>query len=249
MNEGIPERVRVGTMISEFGHPAMPRVLAAAGFEFAIVDCEHGAFDTETVAAMSAVAAGAGCDLWVRTPSISRDYVGRYLDLGARGIVAPMIDSVAQAEQLVRATRYPPLGARGISVTRAHAGYRVDSLVDYLEAANVTTQVYAQIETRQALTEVERIAAVEGLTGLIVGPNDLLADLGYAGEYGHPELKAAITRIVSAAVEKGKSAGIITGERGLIDAALKTGANFVSVNSDVGFLLRGARNQLNELAR
>ncbi len=249
MTEHLPETVRLGAMISEFANPSMPRILDAAGFEFGIVDCEHGTFDMETVGAMANVAAGMSFDLWVRTPAIRRDYVGRYLDAGVVGIVAPMVDTAAQAEALVAMARYPPRGRRGISVTRAHAGYVVDSLPDYLASANRRVRVYAQIETRAALEEVEAIAAVEGLTGVIIGPNDLLGDLGVPGDLSHPALLAAVERVVTAAAGIGKSAGIITGDRDLIDLAVSSGADVVSVNSDVGYLLRGARQQVRELGR
>ncbi|MET4640192.1 aldolase/citrate lyase family protein [Mycetocola sp. 2940] len=245
----LPADIRVGTMISEFVNPSMPRILDAAGFEFAILDCEHGAFDMETVGAMANVASGTALDLWVRTPAISREYIGRYLDAGIVGIVAPMVDTVEQAEALVRMTKYPPLGSRGISVTRAHSGYVVDDLPAYLSSANERVQVYAQIETARAVDGVEAIAAVDGLDGLIVGPNDLLGDLGFAGQLDHPSLRSAVERVADAARSSGKRSGIITGDLDLITIAVERGADIVSVNSDVGYLLRAARNQLHDLGR
>lgn len=249
MSRDLPPGVRVGAMISEFAAPSMPRIFGAAGFEFGILDCEHGSFDAETVAAMANVAAGTAVDLWVRVPAIAREYVGRYLDAGATGIVAPMVDSVEQAQALVQMTRYPPVGTRGISVTRAHAGYVVASLPDYLSEANQRIEVYAQIETRVALAAVDEIAAVDGLTGLLVGPNDLLGDLGAPGQLDHPALREAVVTVVETARAAGKSSGIITGNRDLIDLAVEHGADIVSVNSDVGYLLAAARRQLADLGR
>ncbi len=245
----LPADVRVGTMISEFTNPSMPRIFGAAGFEFAIVDCEHGSFDFESVGAMANVAAGTALELWVRTPAITREYIGRYLDAGAMAIVAPMVDTVEQAAALVQLTRYPPQGARGISVTRAHAGYAVDHLPTYLAAANGRIEVYAQIETQRAVDSAREIAGVDGLTGLIVGPNDLLSDLGFPGELGHPVLRDAVKSVVAAARAEGKRAGIITGDMALVDVAVAAGADIVSINSDVGYLLRAARLQLRDLGR
>ncbi len=245
--DGEHGQIRVGAMISEFGSPSMPRIFDALGLDFAILDCEHGTFDMETVAAMASVAAGSRARLWVRTPAVERDYIGRYLDAGVAAIVAPMIDDAAAAERLVRLAMYPPLGRRGISVTRAHSGYVVPDLSAYLNGANERVALYAQIETRRALENLDSILAVDGLTGVIVGPNDLLGDLGVPGRTGDERLLEAIRRVIGSARAAGRSAGIITGERHLIDIARAAGADFVSVNSDIGYLLRGAREQLSGL--
>lgn len=242
-----PASFLTGTMISEFVNPSMPRVFEALGFDFAIVDCEHGAFDLQTVSAMATVAAGAHLDLWVRIPRISRDYVGRYLDAGATGLIAPMVENADQAAELVQLAQYPPSGSRGISVTRAHSGYIVSDLPAYLESANDRIKVFVQIETERAVAAVDEIAAVPGLTGIIVGPNDLLGDLGLPGQLQHQVLRDVIRNVFDSAVAHGKAAGIITGNQDLLRFAIGCGADIVSVNSDIGYLLSGGRTQLSEL--
>jgi 4-hydroxy-2-oxoheptanedioate aldolase len=233
-----------GTMISEFANPSMPRVFEALGFDFAIVDCEHGAFDVQTVSAMANVATGTALDLWVRVPRISRDYVGRYLDAGAVGIIAPMVETAEQAAELVQMARYTPIGSRGISVTRAHSGYLVPDLPGYLAAANERVKLYVQIETQKAVDAVADICAVPGLTGVIVGPNDLLGDLGLPGQLKSPVLRDVIQNVFATAKAHGIAAGTITGDRDLLEHAIECGADVVSINSDIGYLLRGARAQL-----
>lgn len=242
-----PAPFLTGTMISEFINPSMPRIFEALGFDFAIVDCEHGAFDVQTVSAMASVAAGTRLDLWVRIPRISRDYVGRYLDAGAVGIIAPMVETAEQAAELVQMAKYTPEGIRGISVTRAHSGYIVPDLPAYLAAANERVKLHVQIETQKAVDAVEEICAVPGITGVIVGPNDLLGDLGVPGQSKHPVLREVIRRVFSTAKAHGIEAGTITGDRELLEFAIECGADFVSINSDVGYLLRGARSQLSDL--
>jgi len=243
------QSLRIGSMISEFSNPSMPRIFDAAGFDFAILDGEHGAFDFETVAAMANVAVGTRLDLFVRVPQLTRDYLGTYLDAGVAGIVAPMVETPEQAALLVDATRYPPLGKRGISVTRAHSGFHVDDLQAYLAAANARVEVFAQIETRASLEAVDEIVATPGLTGLFVGPNDLLGDIGTPGDNSNPELHEAIRRVMSAAAAHGKIGGIITGNAELLTIAREAGASILSVNSDVGYLLRAATAELAKVRR
>lgn len=242
-----PAPFLTGTMISEFINPSMPRIFDSLGFDFAIVDCEHGAFDVQTVSAMASVAAGTRLDLWVRVPRISRDYVGRHLDAGAVGIIAPMVETAEQAAELVQMAKYTPEGVRGISVTRAHSGYVVPDLPNYMATANERVKLYVQIETQKAVDAVEEICAVPGLTGVIVGPNDLLGDLGLPGQSKHPVLRDVIRKVFETARARGIDAGTITGDRELPGFAIGRGADFVSVNSDIGYLLRGAKAQLAEI--
>src|SRR5690625_6386781 len=102
--------------------------------------------------------------------------------MGAADLVVPMFSTAERAEQVIHLAKYAPLGSRGVSVTRAHSGYHVDDLNQYLEEANRYTKIFVQLETVEAFENVREIAAVEGLTGLFVGPNDLLQDLGGPGK-------------------------------------------------------------------
>lgn len=237
----------VGTMVSEIGTPGMVRILRKAGFNFAVVDCEHGPFTFPDITAMAAVATEASFRLLVRVPAVTREHIGRVLDGGADGIVVPMVDDAETAREAVRFAKYQPTGDRGVSVTRAHSGYGVDNLSAYLESANDRVQVWVQIETREALERVDEIAATPGLTGLIVGPNDFLQAIGATGDLEHPELAEAIQRVASAAERAALRSGIISSNARLLQYSAACGMTFLVMDSELGHLLRGGKTALKSL--
>lgn len=241
--------VRLGSMISEFAVPGIIPVSKRAGLDFSILDAEHGAFDLGTIAMLAAVAKGHGYELYVRVPAVDKSVIGPILDAGAAGIVAPMIESAQQAAELVRLSRYTPIGERGISLTRAHSGYQVSDVAAYLAVANSQVKVYAQIESRSALENLTEIAAVPGLSGLILGPNDLLASLGTPGDYGNPELSRAIRSIAAVCARANLASGVITGRIPLLVEAIHAGMNIASIDSDLGYFIAGATRAVEELAR
>lgn len=241
------EKLTRGMMVSEFCVAPMAHIAAAVGYDYIIVDCEHGSFDYRDVAVLCASARGTGLQILVRVPSISRDHIGTYLDAGADGIVAPMVSSVQQAQELVNLGTYAPLGQRGISVTRAHSGYRVNDLASYLAEANQRISLYAQIETADAVSNASDIAAVPGITGLLIGPNDLLQDIGVPGETRDSRLRNALSVVAEAASAEEKESGIITGDLELLEAGIDVGMRVLCQGSDVSLLMKGARGALSTL--
>lgn len=234
----------LATMINEISTPNIVTVLSVAGFDAVVIDCEHGPFSCGEVSAMAT--AGRACDaqVFVRAPGIDRGFLGKHLDLGLAGVVIPMVSTPAQAEEVVRLTRYPPLGERGVSTTRPHTGYRVADLGSYLARTNAELQVLVQIETAAGLAAVDQIAAVRGISGLVIGPNDLLVDLGRPGALGDPALRTALTTVASAAQRNGLRSGIITSDRDLLAAARTAGMDWLVWNSEVGLLLGPGRDAL-----
>lgn len=230
-----------GVMVSEFSDASIARILDAVGYDFLIVDCEHGTFDYSQVSRLCAVAAGIKIDVLVRIPEIRREHIGKYLDMGATGLVVPMVSTAEEAQQVIRFAKYAPLGSRGVSVTRAHSGYHVDDLNQYLEDANRHTKIFVQLESVEAFQNLREIAAVEGLTGLFVGPNDLLQDLGVPGQNNDPRLAGHIEDAASTAQSQGLESGIITSNRGLIASGVRAGMRVVCQGSDVSLLMAGAR--------
>lgn len=236
-----------GVMVSEFSDASIARVLNTVGYDFLIVDCEHGAFDYSQISRLCAVAAGINIDVLVRIPEIRREHIGKYLDMGAAGLVVPMVSNAAEAQQVIRFAKYAPLGSRGVSVTRAHSGYHVDDLTEYLERTNRHTKIFVQLETAEAFHNLRSIAAVEGLTGLFVGPNDLLQDLGVPGQNDDPRLAGHIEDTAVIAHRLGLESGIITSNRGLIATGVRAGMRVVCQGSDVSLLMAGARAARAEL--
>lgn len=242
-----PLPLPVGTMISEFSGPGVPRVLEKIGFTFGIVDTEHGAFGFDDLAVMAAVATGNNFSLLVRVPSITREHIGRVLDLGADGIVVPMVDTADQATDAVRLAKYAPLGERGISVTRAHSGYGVDDLPDYLVTANERTKVFVQIETPEAVSNAAAIASVPGVHGLFLGPNDFLQAVGVPGQLDHPELDRAMQKVAEAAAGTGAVSGVISSKVALLTRGAELGMTILSFDSELGHLIKGASSALENL--
>lgn len=239
----------VGTMISEFSGPGVPRVLERIGFTFGIVDTEHGAFGFDDLAVMAAVTAERDFSLLVRVPSITREHIGRVLDLGADGIVVPMVDTADQAGEAVRLAKYAPLGERGVSVTRAHSGYGVDDLPDYLVTTNERTKVFVQIETPEAVSNAAAIAAVPGVHGLFMGPNDFLQAVGAPGQLDHPELDRAMQKVAEAAEETSAVSGVISSKAALLTRGAQLGMTVLSYDSELGHLIKGASFSLENLHR
>ncbi len=238
---------RVGVMISEFGVPNIVRISTRIGYAFGILDCEHGAFDLTEVSGLAAAAAGQPFELYVRIPVIGKEHVGRVLDAGADGIIAPMVSTPEAAAELVRLGKYPPIGERGISLTRAHSGYSVPDQQAYLAEANRRVRLYVQIETVEAVERVREIAAVPGLDGVIVGPNDLLQSLGEPGGYDSPALASAMRAVAEAAAEHGIESGVITPREQLLAQGAALGMTLLSMDSDVGNLIRGGLEALRRL--
>ncbi len=226
----------LGAFLSEIAAPNLLRVYKAAGLDFVIVDCEHGYFDDSQVAALAAVANGIGLPILVRIPHVSRDRIQKPLDAGVDGILIPMVGDAQTAQAAAALAKYPPQGQRGISTFRPHSQYAKIVLADYLREADRRTMVFAQIETRQGLARADAIAAVDGLDGLFVGPNDLAADMGAPGMLNSEAMQAAYRAVTSAAAAHGKPAGIITSDETLIRDCRQAGMRLFSCNSETGLL-------------
>lgn len=243
----VPDAPAVGTMISEFSGPGVPRVLQRIGFRFGIVDTEHGAFGFESLAVMAAVTAQTPFELLVRVPGIAREHIGKVLDLGADGVVVPMVDTPEQAAEAVRLAKYAPAGERGVSVTRAHSGYGVSDLPGYLAEANDRVGVYVQVESQHAVAAVGDIAAVPGVRGVLMGPNDFLQSLGVPGRLDDPRLDEAMVAVADGARAAGVESGVISSSAALLTRGAELGMTFLSYDSELGHLIKGASKALGGL--
>jgi 4-hydroxy-2-oxoheptanedioate aldolase len=235
------EQYVLGSMLSEFHNPNIIRMLSTCGCDYLIVDCEHGYFDYSMVAALIAAAKGAGLPIIVRIPEINRECILKYMDMGADGLLVPMVSSPEEARLAVNYAKYAPLGNRGVSTQRAHSDYNVKDLKAYMQHANESTLMLVQVETVRGLEQMESIAAVEGIDGLIIGPNDLMQDMGIAGAtYNHPLLKNAMERVAGVAGSYGKWSGVISSKKELVQQGQQCGMQILSWNSEVGMLMQAA---------
>ncbi len=220
---------------------ALAGQLARLPFEGVALDLQHGLIGFSEAAAMAQAVTALARPLIVRTLSADPGLVGQALDMGASVVIAPLINSASEAERLVQAAKFPPRGGRSWG---GYAGVQASGLAaaDYLREANDLTMVFAMIETRLALARVKEIAAVEGLDGLFVGPNDLSIALSAGEEIATagPETLSAMRDIAAAARARGLIAGAFAGRASNISVYEQLGYRFLAAATDVEMLRQGA---------
>ena len=241
----LKERLRngeqvLGTMVTTFTAPDIAKILQVCGFDFFIVDCEHGAFTTREVANIIAVARGIGMPALVRIPEMRREHALQFMEMGASGLLLPNTETAEQAQMLVDCTKYAPLGHRGVSLSRPHTDFKKVSGSTYMPQANDETILMCQIESRKGVENVEQIIAVEGIDVAFIGPNDMSQDYGILGQFDHPDIVAAFEKIIAAAQANGKWAGAHFGGAAPLKPWLKKGMQINMWNSDNGLLALGA---------
>ena len=198
-----------GAMNFEFFSPGMPQIARAAGAEFVLFDMEHSGAGIETIKAQLAACRGIGIVPGVRVPATQYHFIARCLDAGAMSIMVPMVESAAQARDIVSFTRYPPQGVRGAAFGVAHDDYESGPVADKIAAARARTQVIAQIETARGAEAADEIAAVDGVDVLWLGHFDLTSFMGIPAQFEHPRYLEAMRGIVAAAERHGKVAGFM----------------------------------------
>ncbi|MBU57497.1 MAG: 2,4-dihydroxyhept-2-ene-1,7-dioic acid aldolase [Alcanivorax sp.] len=215
---------------------------ANAGFDWLLMDGEHAPNDLRTLLAQLQAVAPYPAQPVLRPPVGDTALIKQYLDIGAQTLLVPMVDSADQARQLVRAMRYPPDGVRGVGSALARAS-RWNSVPGYLDQADDQMCLLVQIESAEALKNLDQIAAVDGVDGVFIGPADLSASLGHRGNPAHPDVQAAIEDAIARIRRAGKAAGILNANRALARRYLELGCLFVAVGVDTS-LLMGALKDL-----
>jgi 4-hydroxy-2-oxoheptanedioate aldolase len=214
-------------------------IVAGAGFDWILIDTEHAPNDLTSVHRQLQAAAAAGPD--AATPVVRPAWndpvlFKRFLDIGVQSFLVPYVQNADEARRAVAATRYPPAGMRGVAVnTRASRYGRVPT---YYQDAQDRIFLMLQIETREALDNLEAIAAVDGVDGLFIGPSDLAASLGYLGQNAHPEARAATESAIARIQAAGRIAGILAPVEADARLWLERGCRFVAVGADLGLLAR-----------
>lgn len=198
-----------GIMIKEARNINISEILEIAGFDYFVVDMEHAFYDMSDIADILQFARKIEITSVVRIPRLDYAYVAKTLDMGAEGIWVPHLDTVEQAKQLVSFGKYPPEGIRGaaVPVFRQKERQEFKQAADYFQAVNEETLIIAQMESREAIGNVEAITAVPGIDVAMMGTQDLSLDMGIPGQGTHPELKAAVQKVVDACRKNGKASG------------------------------------------
>jgi 4-hydroxy-2-oxoheptanedioate aldolase len=221
---------------------ALPAEIAGhAGFDWLVIDGEHGPNDLRSILAQLRALSASPAEIVVRPPVGETWIIKQLLDIGARTLLVPMVDSAEQAQELVRAVRYPPAGKRGLGAAVARAS-RFNTIADYADNADDEICLLVQAETMAAIDDLERIAAVDGVDGVFIGPADLSADMGYRGRMEAPEVQQVIETALARIIAAGKPAGILTFNEDLNRRYLDLGASFVAVGADVTELSAALRS-------
>lgn len=221
------------------GSPLVAEICAGAGLDWLLIDMEHSPNGLESVLAQLQAVAAAPVTAVVRVPIGDVVTIKQVLDLGAQNILVPMVDTAAQAAELVAAVRYPPHGRRGVGSALARSG-RWNRVEDYLADADRHVSLFVQVETVEGVRNADEIAAVDGIDGVFVGPSDLAASMGLLGAQTHPDVVAAVLDAFAAVRASGKPVGVNAFDPDAAQRYLDEGASFVLVGADVALLARGS---------
>ncbi|WGF90116.1 HpcH/HpaI aldolase family protein [Marinivivus vitaminiproducens] len=233
--------LKLGHYLSEFATPGIGHILKQAGAEFVFLDMEHSGFGYETVNQVMRYCEAADLAVFLRVPSDANHHIARGLDMGARGLILPMIGSAEQASRIVHSMRYPPAGRRGAAFGMAHDDYRLDNLTARPAELNEEVGFVAIIETVAGVEHVDAIAATEGVDCLWLGHFDLTNSMGIPGQFDHPDYAAAVQKLLAAGKRHGKGLGCIINSVEAGVRAHEAGYDFVCYSADVWLLQTALR--------
>ena len=215
-------------------------ISAGSGFDWLLIDGEHAPNDLRSITAQLQVLAARDSHAVVRPPIGETWIIKQLLDAGAQTLLIPMVETSAQAKELVDAVTYPPHGVRGVGSALARAS-DFAAISDYLTTARDEICLLAQVENLKGMEALNDILAVDGLDGVFIGPSDLAADMGFIGKAGQAEVKAAVIDAITRIVAAGKAAGILTLDKDLQQQCRALGATFIATEIDVTLFARNMR--------
>ncbi len=218
-------------------------VVAQVGFDWLLIDGEHAPNSIDSILTQLQALAPYEVEPVVRPAWNDAVEIKRLLDIGVRTILIPMVQNAQEAAAAVAATRYPPNGIRGVGSALARVS-RWNTIPNYLQQADQQICVLVQVETSQALGEIEAICAVNGVDGVFIGPADLAADMGHLGNPAHPDVQAVIEDAIQRIIAQGKAPGILSADNELAKGYITKGTLFTAVGTDVSVLLKGAKSLL-----
>ena len=226
-------------------HPAIAELMAGEGFDWIAVDMEHAAVELSMVEQIERAVRPSGCDLFVRLDGINPVLAKHVLDAGAKGVIVPSVMGPEDADTMTAAVRYPPQGNRGTSLSRA-LDYGRD-FADYIKRHNDEVVVAVMLEHYLAAEHADAILARPGIDAAFIGPYDLSASLGIAGQLDDPQVLAAEQKILAACRRQGIAPGyhVVTPERNRIDERIAAGYRFIGCSLDTHFIMQGCRKMLN----
>ena len=240
-------QVQVGTWVNTLATPKITQILATAGFDFIYIDMEHSGFSIETVTDFCFAALSAGLVPIVRPPAKDGHLLSRPLDGGAMGLLVPHVDTPQEAEAVIQAVKYPPWGQRGLSLRGVHTGFGQGKGEEYTRATNAETLVLVQIESRQALQNIDEILSIDGIDGAVIGRGDLSIDLGFAGQTEHPDVLRGVERMIASCRRYNKIPGLLVQT---VDSArewIAKGIRLVPYSNEVAMLMNTATDAVAQI--
>jgi len=228
------------------GSASVAEAMGYAGFDYLVLDTEHVPVDQlDALSIMRALAGTPTTEILMRLPWNDAVVVKKALDGGAQSLMFPFIQNAAEARAAVASTRYPANGNGGTrGVAAVHRASRYGAIQNYLHEANEQICVVTQLETPQAVANMEEIAAVDGVDAIFIGPADLSANMGYLGDIAHPEVQAILKSAVATCNRLGKPCGIVGGNPELVGNYIASGFSFVAIASDMSMMVARAKEQI-----
>jgi 2-keto-3-deoxy-L-rhamnonate aldolase RhmA len=241
--------LKAGHFVLEFATPGIGHILKNAGCEFVVLDTEHSGFGIDTVKSTLRYMQAAELATIVRVPSKDYKDIARACDMGAEGVMLPMVGSAVEAREIVASMKYVPEGGRGVILRAAHDRYEAGPTMEKLAAANRRTTLFCQIETVEGVENAEEIAALDGVDCLWVGHFDLSCSLGIPGDFGHSKFAAAIETVVAACEKTGTSLGRLVPDVASGIEFYKQGFDFIAYSADAWVLGDGVAAALGAIRK
>jgi 2-keto-3-deoxy-L-rhamnonate aldolase RhmA len=236
-----------GTMVTSIRSPQVAQILAAAGFDYFVLDMEHNYFGMENLADIMSIARAEEIVPLVRVPDTLYHLMARTLDCGAMGLVCPRVETREQVEVIIKSTKYQPLGQRGASISNIHTACRSMDHLDYMQWANEETMIVIQIESKHAVDHIEELVSVEGVDATWIGPFDLAQTMGLVGKWDDPELIRCYEKVIDACNRHSVAPGIHLRDSGRLAYWVSRGMRLATYSSDSGMLIEAGRNLLRAL--
>ena len=223
-------------------------IAKACGFDWLSIEMEHSSLNIDTAAQMACAALPVGISALVRVPGRAPHHATRLLDTGAQGVIIPHVDSAEEAALVVSHCKFPPVGHRSIASVQPQLAFQSISGADAMQAVNAETLIVVMLETPQAIDNADAIAAVPGIDVLLIGTNDLCAELGIPGQFAEPKVEDAYRRVTAACRKHGVHAGMAgVHDPKLAEKFIGLGVRFVAGGTDLAFMMTGARQRVNAL--
>ena len=244
----IKRELTIGSWIT-FGDPAVAEIMARAGFDWLTLDMEHGSLSSDQAQQIIRTIELCGIPPLVRVMENNPELIKKYMDMGAHGVIVPLVNSRNDAEKAVNAVKYPPKGTRGVGLARAqHYSLDLESYMNWNQEKSI---VIVMIEHIRAVENLESIMGVEGIDGMFIGPYDLSGSLGHPGQFEHPAVLEAMEEIYRKAKESGCLIGqhIVKPDSQGVFEAIDRGVQFIGFSDDFLYLGEYCRKQLGEIRK